>query len=46
LFFKASGLALALDARTAELTLGEEANSSRKGEVVLSCNLKAVGVLP
>jgi hypothetical protein len=43
---KASGLAIALDAKTGVLSLREEADSSRKGEVVLSCNLKAVGVLP
>ena len=43
---KAVSLAIALDAKTGVLTLREEANSSRKGEVVLSCNLKAVGVLP
>ena len=43
---KAVKLAIALDAKTGVLTLSEEANSSRKGEVVLSCNLKAVGVLP
>jgi hypothetical protein len=28
------------------LSLREEAISSRKGEAVLSCTLKAVGVLP
>ena len=43
---KAGRLAIALDAKTGVLSLREEANSSRKGEVVLSCNLKAVGVLP
>ena len=43
---KAGGLAIALDAKTGVLTLREEADNGRKGEVVLSCNLKAVGVLP
>jgi hypothetical protein len=33
-------LAVAVDAKTGMLTLREEADSSRKGEVVLSCNLK------
>jgi hypothetical protein len=43
---QAAKLAIELDAKTGVLTLREEANSSRKGEVVLSCNLKTVGVLP
>ena len=43
---KAGRLAIALDAKTGVLRLREEAISSRKGEAVLSCNLKAVGVLP
>lgn len=43
---KAGKLAVAVDAKTGMLNLGEEARSSTKGELVLSCNLKAVGVLP
>jgi len=43
---KAATLAVAVDAKTGLLTWSEEANSRTKGEVVLSCNLKAVGVLP
>jgi hypothetical protein len=43
---RAARLAITLDAKTGVLSLREEANSSRKGEVVLSLNLKAVGALP
>src|SRR5687768_12713088 len=43
---KAVSLAIAVDAKTGVLTLREEANNGRKGDLVLSCNLKAVGVLP
>ena len=43
---KAATLAVAVDAKTGMLNLREEARSSTKGEVVLSCNLKAIGVLP
>ena len=43
---KAGRLAIALDAKTGVLSMREDANSSRKGEAVLSCNLKAVAVLP
>lgn len=43
---KAGKLAIAVDVKTGVLTLREEAIRDRKGEVVLSCNLKAVGVLP
>lgn len=43
---KAGKLAVAVDAKTGVLSLREEANRSRKGEVVLSCNLSAIGVLP
>lgn len=38
--------AIAVNARTGQLTVREEANSHIKGEVVLSCNLKTIGVLP
>jgi hypothetical protein len=43
---KAGTLAVAADAKTGILELREQARSSTKGEVVLSCNLKAIGVLP
>jgi hypothetical protein len=43
---KAGKLAVAADAKTGMLELREEVRSSTKGQVVLSCNLKAVGVLP
>jgi hypothetical protein len=43
---KAATLAVAVDAKTGILNLREEANSRTKGEVVLSCNLKGIGVLP
>lgn len=43
---KAGTLAVVADAKTGMLVLWEEARSSTKGEVVLSCNLKAIGVLP
>jgi hypothetical protein len=43
---KAGKLAVAADAKTGLLNLTEEMNSRTKGEVVLSCNLKAIGVLP
>jgi|SRR5579864_773670 len=43
---KAGKLAVAADAKTGMLNLREEMNSRTKGEVVLSCNLKAIGVLP
>lgn len=43
---KAGSLGVAVDAKTGMLELREQARSSTKGEVVLSCNLKAVGVLP
>ena len=39
----AASLAAAVDAKTGMLELREQANSSLKGEVVLSCNLKAIG---
>ena len=42
----AGNLAVAVDAKTGMLELREEANSGIKGEVVLSCNLKTIGVLP
>jgi hypothetical protein len=41
---KVGMLAVAADAKTGLLNLSEE--SRTKGEVVLSCNLKAIGVLP
>jgi hypothetical protein len=40
---RAGKLAVAVDAKTGMLELREEADSSIKGEVVLSCNLKSVG---
>jgi hypothetical protein len=43
---KAWKLAVAVDAKTGILELREEANSSVKGDVVLSCNLKTIGVFP
>jgi hypothetical protein len=43
---KAVTLAVAADAKTGMLELREQARSSTKGEVVLSCNLKTIGVLP
>jgi hypothetical protein len=43
---KAGNLAVAVDAKTGMLTLREEANSRIKGKVVVSCNLKTIGVLP
>jgi hypothetical protein len=43
---KAGKLAVAADAKTGLLELREEVRSGTKGEVVLSCNLKAIGVLP
>jgi hypothetical protein len=43
---KAGKLAMAVDAKTGLLNLSEELNSRTKGEVVVSCNLKAIGVLP
>ena len=43
---KAASLAVAVDTKTGMLELREEARSSIKGEVVLSCNLKTIGVLP
>ena len=43
---KAWKFAVAVDAKTGILELREEANSSIKGDVVLSCNLKTIGVLP
>jgi hypothetical protein len=43
---KAGKLAVAVDATTGVLELREEVRSGTKGKVVLSCNLKAVGVLP
>ncbi len=42
---KAGTLAVAVDAKTGMLNLREEANRRTKGEVVLSFNLKAIGVL-
>ncbi len=39
---QSGGLAIALDAKTGVLTLREEADIRRKGEVVLSCNLKVL----
>jgi hypothetical protein len=43
---KAGKLAVAADAKTGVLELREAVRSRTKGEVVLSCNLKAIGVLP
>ena len=43
---KAATLTVAVDAKTGMLNLREEANNRTKGEVVLSCNLKAIGVFP
>ncbi len=43
---KAWKLAMVADPKTGLLNWSEEANSRTKGEVVLSCNLKAIGVLP
>jgi hypothetical protein len=43
---KAGTLAVTMDAKTGLLTLTEEARTGTKGEVVLSCNLKTIGVLP
>ena len=43
---KAGKLAVAADAKTGLLNLSEKMNSRTRGEVVLSCNLKAIGVLP
>jgi len=43
---KAGRLAVAVDAKTGMLELREKANSSVKDEVVLSCNLKTICVLP
>lgn len=43
---KAGTLAVAVDAKTGMLKLREEARNDTKGEVVLSCNQKAIGVLP
>lgn len=43
---KAGRIAISADTNAGMLELREEANSSRKGEVVLSWNLKAIGVLP
>lgn len=43
---KAFSLAVAVDAKTGLLSWTEEANSSTKGEVLLSCNLKTIDVLP
>jgi hypothetical protein len=43
---KAGKFAVAADAKTGLLTVIEEVRSGTKGEVVLSCSLKAVGILP
>jgi hypothetical protein len=43
---KAGKLTVAADAKTGVLELREEVRSRIKGEMVLSCNLKAFGVLP
>jgi hypothetical protein len=43
---KTGKLAVAADAKTGMVEVREVANSRTKGEVVLSCNLKAIGVLP
>jgi hypothetical protein len=43
---KAGKLAVTADAKTGLLNLSEETYRSIKGELVLSCNLKAIGVLP
>jgi hypothetical protein len=43
---KAGKLAMAADATTGILELREEVRSGAKGQALLSCNLKAVGVLP
>jgi len=40
---KAGSLAVAVEAKTGTLELRERANSSIKGEVMLSCNLKTIG---
>lgn len=40
---RAGSLAVAVDPKTGMLELREQANSSIKGEVVLSCNLKSIG---
>ena len=43
---QAGTLAVAVDAKTGVLELREQARSGTKGELVLSCNLKNIGVLP
>jgi hypothetical protein len=43
---KAATLAVMTDAKTGVLELREKVRSGTKDEVVLSCNLQAVGVLP
>jgi hypothetical protein len=43
---KSGKLGVAADAKTGLLNVTEEVRSGTEGEVVLSCNLKAVGVLP
>jgi hypothetical protein len=43
---KAGSCAVAADAKTGVLSVTEEVRSGTKGEVVLSCSLKAVGILP
>lgn len=43
---KVAKLSVAVDAKTGLLNVSEEVRSGTKGEVLLTCNLKAVGVLP
>jgi hypothetical protein len=43
---KAAKLAVVADAKTGMLELREEVRSGTEGQMILSCNLKAVGVLP
>jgi hypothetical protein len=43
---RAGKLTVAADAKTGVLELREEVRSGTKGQVVLSCNLKAIGVSP
>src|SRR5262245_38762688 len=43
---KAGNLAVVADAKAGTSNLREQANSRLEGEVVLSCNLSTIGVLP
>ena len=43
---RAGKLAVTADAKTGVLELREEVRNGTKGQVVLSCNLKAIGFLP